>query len=269
MPRTEVEDELIARNEVEVPPVPEELSDWAKANPVFIYNCSPDTFRIQHPMLGIVTIQGCPEGEPYGPPTEIPGLIPYGVRTEMTTAELRHESGRQFAIDLIGLGAFKDAKKSLWMRGVFIAASDTFNPNKVKSFRIGSLHGKHSNITLPEWVDLKIGKCSDEPTKAEIKAAQARARDWDRFLLSEGDALSDQNNVKDIQPEHRHAARRLGQNRPWDQPILSMVDCEGCGQKIAPSTVVHTCGAVRDWDKAIALGMRKAEDRPGSAAKQK
>jgi hypothetical protein len=267
--RTEVEADLIARNEVEVPPVPEELSDWAKMHPIFVYNCSPDKFQVQHPMLGIVTIHGCPEGEPYSAPTEIPGLIPYGVRTEMTTAELRHESGRQFAIDLIGLGAFKDQQKSLYMRGVFIAAGNTFNPTKVKSFRIGTPHGKSSSITLPEWVDLKIGKCLEEPTKEEIKAAQGRARDWDRFLLSEGDALSDQNNVKDIQPEHRHAARRLGQNRTWDQPIQSMIDCPGCAQKIPPTTVVHTCGAVLDWEKAIALGMRKSEDRPGSSSSKK
>lgn len=269
MPRTEIEDDLIARNEVEVPPVPEELSDWSKAHPVLIFNCSPDIFRVHHPMMGVVTIHACPEGEPYSRVTEIPGLIPYGVRTEMTTAELRHESGRQFAVDLLGLGAFKNAEKSLWKRGVFIAAANTFDPKKVKSFRIGTPHGKASFITLPEWVDQKLGKCSDEPTKEEIKAAQKRARDWDRELLAEGDMLSDQGMTKDIQPEHRYAARRLGQVRKWDEPLQAMIDCEGCGQKILPSTVVHTCGAVRDWDKAIALGMRKPDDRPGAPSNSK
>lgn len=267
-PRSAVEEDLIARNEVEVPPVPEELSDWARMHPIFIFNCSPDTFRIHHPMSGIVTIHGCPEGKPYSKATEINGLIPYGVRTEMTTAELRHESGRQFAIDLIGLGAFKDQQKSLYMRGVFIAADNTFDPKKVKSFKIGTPHGKHSYITLPEWVDLKIGKCLEEPTKEEVKAAQGRSRDWDRQLLAEADGLSDQGLQKEIQAEHRHAARRLGQVRKWDEPLHAMEDCEGCGQKILPSTVVHTCGAVRDWDKAIALGMRKADDRPGSSSKK-
>lgn len=269
MPRAAVEEELIAKNEVEIPPVPAELEDWAKEHPIHVFNCSPETFRIHHPIMGVVTIHGCEEGKEYSQATIIPGLIPYGVRVEMTTAELRHESGRQFAVDLVGLGAFKDGKKSLWARGVFIAANDTFEPNEVKSFKIGSVHGKHSSISLPVWVDMKIGETSEEPTRAEVKAARKRAADWDRYLVAEADSYHDQGASKEIQAEHRHAARRLGQVRPWDQPLIAMQDCPGCGAKVPPGIARHSCGAILDWNKAIALGIAKEEDRPAGSAQAK
>lgn len=261
-------EELIAKNDLELPPVPPELEEFAAANTIHIYNCSTDTFRVQHPLLGVVTIFGKEDGEEVSRPTVIPGLIKYGVPVDMKLGEIRHESGRQFAVDLLGIGAFKDSKNSLWRRGVFIASQNTFNPEKSKSFRIGSSHGKASNITLPEWVDLRVGKCSSEPSKKEIEAGNARAREWDTFLVAEADSLSDQGSQKDIQAEHRHAARRLGQSRPWDQPLRAMVDCPGCGIKILPDIAVHNCGAVINWDKAIFLGIKQEEDRPGHAAKK-
>lgn len=267
--RAAVEEELVAKNEVEIPPVPAELEDWAKDHPIYVFNCSPDEFRVRHPIMGVVTIPGCPAGQEYSAACIIPGLLPYGVRVEMTTAELRHESGRQFVVDLIGLGAFKNGALSLWNRGVFVAANDTFEPHEVKSFKIGNVHGKHSSITLPEWVDMRVGETREEPTKAEVKAAKKRAADWDRGLVAEADSYHDQNATKEIQAEHRHAARRLGQVRPWDQPLIAMVDCPACGEKVKPGIARHTCGAILDWDKAIALGIAKEEDRPQGSAPTK
>jgi len=62
---------------------------------------------------------------------------------------------------------------------------------------------------------------------------------------------------------HREALLRRGQTRGWSDPLRDdVIACPGCQENIKPGVVVHTCGSVLDWDKAIALGIKKAEDRP-------
>ena len=56
---------------------------------------------------------------------------------------------------------------------------------------------------------------------------------------------------------HRRAASYFGQEFEWNQLYRQRIECEGCGEKINPKAVIcPTCGAVRDWQKALALGMK-------------
>jgi hypothetical protein len=260
-------DELAALNAVEVPPMPEELEEWSARNPVYIFSVCPEPFAIEHPLVGKVTVPACKPGEQYSDPLVLPGLIPYGVRLEMKTAELRNESGRQFAVDILGIGQFKDARNSLIRRGVFIAAQDTFDAED----RVPMKLGRNITATLPRWVNTKYGKCAAKPTQKELERAHVQLATWDVAKIAEADRFWDngpadkEQGQGNITAEHRQALRRRGQTRPWDQPIESLIACPGCQERIRPGVIVHNCGYVLDWDKAIAGGMRKAEDRPKAA----
>ena len=259
--------ELAAMNAVDMPPQPDEIAAWSEANLIYIYNVSPEKFVIEHPLVGKITINACPEGKPYSEPTIIKGMIPYGVRVEMQSGELRHESGRQFAVDALGLGAFKNQANSLVRRGVFIAANDTFDGADMAPMKIGK-----KTFSMPRWVNPKHGKCAKVPTKGEIERANKAMAEWDFAKIQEADRYQDNGPANkeegsgNITAEHRQALRRRGQIRDWDKPQETLQSCPGCQEKIRPGVIVHTCGAVLDWDKAVNLGMRKAEDRPKKTA---
>lgn len=266
MPTTEIRQvrgdqrtaELADKNVVEIVPPPEEIAEWAERNLIYIYNVSPYVYRYEHPLVGILTIKACKPGEPYSEPTVIKGMIPYGVRVEMRQAELRHESGRKFCLDVLQIGNFMDRKKSLLNCGVFIAAEDTFDPDNVQ-----------------EWV--KRGKCGKTPTKGELEKANAALAAWDFRLIAEADGHWDEGapnkqagtGTDNIGPKHREALRRRNQTRPWDQPLQTMIDCPGCGTKVPPTIVRHTCGAVFDWERAIQLGLVTPEQYEAQKAASK
>jgi hypothetical protein len=255
--------DLAAMNEKEIFPASDELIEFSQRNPIYIFNVSTESFTLHHPLVGKLTINACKEGEAYSEPTILPGLIPNGVPVEMKTVELRHESGRQFVVDILGIGPFKKQDDSLLRRGVFIASDDTFDAADVTNIRLGK-----SNLSLPRWVDMRYGKCAKKPTKMELEKANQAVAQWDHAKIAEADRYWDngpankEEGTGNIRAEHRLALRRRGQVRDWDKPQETLTDCQGCGEKIRPNVIVHTCGAVRDWDKAIALGMKKAEDRP-------
>ncbi len=255
----DVQAELATKNAIDLPPVPDELISWAQENPIYIYNVGPERHEIEHPLVGRVVINPCPAGEAYSQPTVIPGLLPYGVRTDMNTGEIKHESGRQFVVDILGVGQFKNQRYSLIRRGVFIASNDTFDAEKSTTFKIGK-----GRITLPEWVNLKKGECSDKPTKKEIAQANKMLEKLDFETIAEANALWDKGPGKEgqesITEQHRYALRRRNKTADWDKPQETLVDCDGCGDKIRPNVVKHSCGAVRDAEKALALNMiTKAE----------
>ena len=46
---------------------------------------------------------------------------------------------------------------------------------------------------------------------------------------------------------------------PWNTQYIRHAECAACGLPMKPGIVVHSCGAVYDWPKAIALGLRTKE----------
>lgn len=259
---SEVRDKLSELNRVDILPQPEEITRIAESNLIYIYNVSPYSYTIQHPLIGRLTIPACPEGKKYSEPAILKGLIPYGVREQMTSAELRHQSGRELAVDLLGIGPFKQPANSMLNWGVFIAADDTFDSAKSADIKTAP----NTYLSLPAWV--KNGKLGKVPTEKEIRKANELFEKTDFSLIAEADGFANQGPqaLINISSRHREALRRRGQQRPWDAPLQTMIDCPGCQAKIAPGSVVHTCGAVLNWEKAIELGIKKESDRPAKKA---
>lgn len=234
-----------------VAPIPKRVAKFAAENPVTICNVSPYSFRYEHPIVGILTIPACKPGEEYAC-VRIPGIIYSGLRLEMKGVEMRPDDGRMFALDVLGLGRGMKAQESLVQVGVFVAANNTF------SFKNPEAWGED-------------GECADEPTVNELRAAQKRFLEYDQNLIDQGDrhwnegptqATAQHMGHQNISSQMREACTRRGQSRPWNQEIQQMVTCPGCEERIRPGIPVHICGAVIDWEKAIALGMRKESDRP-------
>ncbi len=258
-------EELMAKNEKEIQYIPEESIDFAKENLIHIFNVSPYPKLIEHPSFGAVTVQACPKGKEYSEPTIIEGLVFTGVCVEMKTVEMRQESGRVCVVDLLGLGPFKAKANCLLNWGIFIAADDTFDPDKTAEVTVAKgRNGKPIKMQLPAWV--KTGKLGTVPTKKELARANALFEATDMALIAEADdfASAGPDGQKSIGRMHRDAAERRNHVRDWSNPMkgVALVSCPGCQQKIQPGVVIHSCGAVLDWEKAISLGMKKAEDRP-------
>ena len=262
-------EELQAKNDKEIQPEPEENQEYADTHLIHIFNVSPYPYKIDHPSVGTLIIPACEPGKRYSKPAIVKGTMPYGVPTDMTTVEIRRDSGRIFALDLIGLGAYRDSKKSLVQRGVFISTGDTLDMKDLVPYKVGKARGKDVIINVPRWV--KRGESPETPSEKELREAERLFEADDAQLIRDGNKHWDEGPTiatarhlgqENISQEMREAAKRRGQNVPWNRPIETLKPCDGCGEMIPPTVVVHKCGAVFDWDKAIALGIKKAEDRP-------
>lgn len=247
-------EELQAKNDKEIQPVPLEITEFADANPIYIFNVSPYSHKVEHPSIGVLTIPACPEGEEYSEPATIKGMQPYGVPVDMQSVEIRHDSGRLFALDLLGLGAFRDRRNSLLKQGVFIATGDTLDLDDLVPYKMAP----KVTLNVPRWV--RYGKCPSEPTAKEIQAAQKNFEAWDFELIKDADRFWDAGpgakGHDNIDRLHREALRRRKQTRPWDQPIETLVSCPGCGEHVRPGIIMHrACGYVFDMDRAVKAGM--------------
>jgi hypothetical protein len=259
-------EELAAKNDKEIQPEPLENEEFAATHLIHIFNVSPYSHKIDHPSIGSLTIPACEPGKKHSEPAIILGTMPYGVPTDMTTVEIRRDSGKLFALDIIGLGPYKNRKVSLLKQGVFIASGDRLNLDDLVPYKTGRAHGRDQIINVPRWV--VRGESPSIPTAKELAEANRLFEQTDFEKIAEADRFHDagpankEEGSNNIGREHREALRRRNQKRVWDQPNETLKQCEGCGQMVSPAVVVHTCGAVFNWDKAIALGIKKEEDRP-------
>lgn len=239
----EVRGALQGMNETHITPESPEISEYAEQNTIYIFNVGPYKHTIMHPLVGRLVIPACEEGQEYSAPATIRGMVPYAVMTEMGEAgrkgELRHESGRMVALDLLGLGPYRHPDSDLTRWGVFIAANDSFDTKKT----IQLSTGPQGALNVPEWV--RKGKLASKPTKAELAKANEALEKTDVALIREADAFWNKGpqEQQNISVQHREALRRRGQARPWDNPIQTMNDCPGCGEKVKPGVRKHVaCG---------------------------
>lgn len=235
MPLTaqEVASEISSKNfqRGDAPKVPDMIQAAAEEKAVYIINVGPKSWLQEMGGRGKFFIPAKSEDQDYSVPLKIPGIFPETIPVDMKKLEVRYEDGLAVARDIIGLGHSKSPANSLIPWGVFISA--TAKPSKAELDR--------ANRTLDE------------------KAAQ---------LVEEADGFYNQGPQQyvNITIDHRWAANRTNQKRAWMQPLVKMDNCPGCQEPLKPGVVVHTCGAVLDWDKAISLGIKKASDRPVKAA---
>ena len=153
-------EELAAKNDKEIQPEPEEITEYAETHLIHIFNVSPYSHKIDHPSIGSITIPACEKGQRYSKPAIIKGTMPYGVPTEMTVVEIRRDSGRLFALDLLGLGPFRDQRNSLLSQGCFISSGDTLDMEDLVEYRMAP----KVKLNVPRWV--KSGKSPEKPTES-------------------------------------------------------------------------------------------------------
>lgn len=264
-------EELSAKNDKEIQPVPEEIERYSEENLICIFNVSPYSHKIEHPSVGVLMIPACSAGKKYSDPAIVKGMQAYGVPTDMQTVDIRHDSGRLFALDILGLGPFRDNKNSLLAQGIFIATGDTLDMTDMVPYKMAP----KVTLNVPRWV--KEGKCPEEPTAKEIAEANRRFEAWDMAKIAEADRFHDagpankEEGSNNIRAEHREALRRRGQLRPWDQPLQSLQDCPGCGTKVAQNIRKHMlCGWRFDLNAFEAdhlAGLAAAQQSPAATQK--
>jgi hypothetical protein len=50
----------------------------------------------------------------------------------------------------------------------------------------------------------------------------------------------------------------------WNQGSETLNDCPGCGEPVKPNIIIHTCGYVFDWKRAVEHGLKKKSEVPES-----
>lgn len=98
----------------------------------------------------------------------------------------------------------------------------------------------------------------DEPTEAELDAAEAKYHEFLRHAIEEGMKAWEKRHLPQDVDEHAKIAAHIFRiTVPWGVPARSSVtiECDGCGEQISPKLAWHAaCGAVFDEERAIALG---------------
>lgn len=216
----------------------------------YIFNVSNQSYSTpmtaMHDMNGsvppLLTVPACPEGAEVSESLVISGMYAQEV-LKIDTAEWNLYNGWEIANEVLQKGSGKHPDLNLELRGVFISET---NP----------------------------------PSKEDIATAKARLSKTYQGLLSEADMIMAQGQSKGpqgnvISEDHRRAAKYLGQTREFAKPPQQMKECPSCGQSINAGVAIHiACGAILDvdkalkfrnitWDKAIELGLKNPEDRPG------
>lgn len=212
---------------MDIPAVPKMIREAGDQTPVYIFNVGPKEWLQELGSLGKHLIMKCPEGERYSIPHDLKGVIPECIAVEFKKFEYRHWDGVEVAQDILGLGPFKKQDQALTHWGCFISRS---NP----------------------------------PKEEEIVAAEEMLTAKCLALVAEGDEFHNAGpqEYRNITADHRWALRKCNLNRAWGVATLVMDTCPGCQDSVKPGVVVHNCGAVLSWDKAIELGIKKASDRP-------
>lgn len=169
-------------------------------------------------------IPACEKGKPFGGPLIIPSIV---IDTYMIENEIKTHS----------------------VTGEFMC-EDIVHPLIGKNWSVG----QNLDDLGVFWTKNKI------PSHDELQAAQKRLELTFREQLAEATGLEAIGDLRSITPLMRHAADYFEEDRPWNKIYRKTAECPGCSQPTKPGTAVHTCGAVLDWHKAIALGMKTKAD---------
>jgi len=200
---------------------------------LYIFNVSNRTWKWREPGFEMYTVLPCEEGQEVSPPCKIPGIVTEEYLDGDKT-ELNHYNAGEIAAAIMGFGPGFRPDADLRQFGVF--ASRT-NP----------------------------------PLNSEVAEAKRRLVETCESLLKEGDMIHSQGQAKGpggqmLNELHAWAAKVLRQTRDWSKSSTMMVDCPFCSNPVAATAAVHFgvngCGAVLNWDRAIASGLKKEEDRP-------
>ena len=193
---------------------------------VYIYSISPIAYKREMGGMGTFTVPACEPGKAYSQPLVIQSPICEEYDAGNNRVKAEYFEGDDVAQNIVSPPTVGQ-DNNLINQGVFIAAGEI-------------------------------------PTQAELAKAHESLRKTYVALITQADFYFDQGPkiAQNIDIRHHRACSELKQTRPWHQEVVAMVTCPGCGSDIKTGVVMHTCGAVLNWDKAIELGLKKPEDRP-------
>jgi len=119
---------------------------------------------------------------------------------------------------------------------------------------------------------------SEEPKQEEVAEAIRIYTTECKRLLDEGNQRARSGkpeDMRDINEEHRRAAKFLGQNVDWDKPVAKMMTCPRCGEQVREGIIVHAapyCGHVFQlvpyWVSMVQSGQKMITDAPEGIQEQ-
>jgi hypothetical protein len=200
-----------------------------KGEPVYIFNLYPQKHIVGKGSLGTFVIPACEPGETVSKPCVIPawpGSTYYDVQTH--AMKIFRDEGKFVAQDIVhpflGSGASAD-----WSFGQNLDDLGVF------------------------WTERKV------PTEKEISDARVKLESTYKKALADATQLETAGKLEFVTPMMRLAAQYFGEDRPWNKIYKKMAECFACGLPMKEGIIVHSCGAVYDWPKAISLGLRTRE----------
>lgn len=208
--------------------------------PLYVFNVSNKEYKWREPGFEQYIVPACKDGEEYSTPCMIPGIVIEEVLIVDKT-ELNMYNAEEIAMAIFHAGPGMRPQGDLRKFGLFVSRT---NP----------------------------------PSDEDVAHAQHLLMQTCEALVADGDRIHAEGQSKGlggqmITDEHRWAAKQAKQEREWSKGIVPMKECPVCHRPVARSAAVHLpwseCGAVLDWDKAIAAGLKKEEDRPVPAHARK
>lgn len=196
-----------------------------KGDNLYIFSVFPEEFKIAKGSLGTFRIPACPIGARVSDPCVIPAWPKSSY-----------------------YDAANNCMRTWSDEGAFVA-QDIVHPQIGNDWSYGQNYDDYGVF----WTANKI------PTDAEISAANKKRDDYFRRMLAEATKLEIKGQLDLIHPHMRLAASHFQEDRPWNKIYKKMAECAACGGPMKEGIVVHSCGAVYDWPKAIALGLRTKE----------
>ena len=215
---------------------------------VYVYNVGPHS-QFVTTNWGSVSQYGkgfhvpaCPKGEPY-------------------VIALKVDDVLQEKVGLQGSNEF-----TFRGRDARFYVQDALNPDDPqgswKTVRPQSPNTTNMGTNLYNWG--YFWAIENPPTKEQLEAARKRMEAHFNSLIEEANALNVSRRDNEIGKTHRMAAEYFGISSAWHMVHTASISCPGCGQAIPPETIVHSCGFVRDWERAIRGGMRTREQYEAS-----
>ena len=198
---------------------------------LYIYNVGPMEHRVDKGSGGRFLIKACEKGKRHSDPVLIPSIV--------TDTYI-----------------FEDLVKTHSVTGEFMCR-DIVHP-----FIAHSINGREAGWSIGQnlddfgvfWTKNKI------PTEAEISEARRLMERTFKLALEEANFLEATDRLTEITPLMRHAADYFEEDRKWNKIYKKSLECPGCGQQMKADIAVHSCGAVLNWAKAIALSIKSFAD---------
>lgn len=216
---------------------------------VRIFNVGDMEHKIERPWVNynpaqkakIIIIPACVKGEPYSKPFVINDVVQTPIRNILTNEmDTRGVDGKFLAQDALNpedpRGSWKTVRQ--------------MNPTQLMN----------EGTNLYNWGC--FWTLNEVPSEEELQAASEKRDAYYNHLIEEAKALwmGGDSGKKQIGFTHRKAASYFGLEFEWNQLYKATSNCDECDSVIpVKASVCPKCGNVRNWEQAIARGLKTPE----------